>query len=59
MRIEATLRGGAVVTGEVTSVTECGAWTMVYIGPGVTCYIDVKAESVAAADITDWHEVTG
>jgi len=58
MRIEATLRGGAVVTGEVTSVTECLDWTTVRIGPGVTCYLDVKPKHEAADDITDWHEVT-
>ena len=58
MRIEATLRGGAVVTGKVTRVIECGDWTMVDIGPGVTCYTDVKHEAGDAMDITAWHEVT-
>ena len=58
MRIVATLRGGAVVTGEVVSVTECGDWTMVKIGAAVNCYIDVKPKYEAASDITEWHEVT-
>jgi len=58
MRIEATLRGGAVVTGEVTSVIESGYWTTVRIGPGVVCSIDVKLGYQAISDITDWHEVT-
>ena len=58
MRIEATLRGGVLVTGKVTSVTECNDWTVVRIGPGVTCYTDVKHESDDAMDITEWHEVT-
>jgi len=57
MRIEATLRGGAVVTGEVTSVIECVNLTMVHIGPGVTCYADVTRHE-AASDITKWHEAT-
>ena len=58
MRIEATLRGGAVVTGEVTGVTECGDWTMVYIGPGVTCYANVKPQYEGDDEITAWREVT-
>ena len=58
MRIEATLRGGAVVTGEVTSVVECANWTMVYIGLGVICYTDSKMAPDDDNDITDWHEVT-
>jgi len=58
MRIEATLRGGVVVTGEVARVIECGDWTMVDIGTGVTCYTDVKHDAGDAVDITDWHEVT-
>ena len=57
-RIEATLRGGAVVTGKVTGVTECGDWTMVHIGGGVTCYADVNPKYRGEGDITDWHEVT-
>ena len=58
MRVEVTLRGGAVVTGEVTAVTESGDWTMVHVGPGVTCYTDAKPKYEDADDITDWHEVT-
>ena len=58
MRIEATLRGGAVVTGEVARVNECVNLTMVEIGSGITCYTDVKHESDDAMDITEWHEVT-
>jgi len=58
MRIEATLRGGAVVTGEVARALECDDWTMVKIGPGVNCYVDVKAGPEDASDVTAWHEVT-
>lgn len=58
MRIEATLRGGAVVTGEVVAVTDCGNWTMIQVGPGVTCYIDVNLEYADSSDIIDWHGVT-
>ena len=58
MRIEATLRGGAVVAGKVVGVITDSNWTAVYIGPGVTCYIDDRPEHADAADITDWHEVT-
>ena len=58
MRIEATLRGGAVVTGEVTRVNECVNLTMVNIGSGITCYTDVKHYADDAMDITAWHEVT-
>ena len=58
MQIEATLRGGAVVTGEVTSVIECVNLTVVRIGPGVTCYAAVKPEYEGDDEITDWHEVT-
>ena len=58
MRIEATLRGGAVLTGEVTRVNECVNLTMVNIGSGITCYTDVKHYADDAMDITAWHEVT-
>jgi len=58
MRVEATLRGGAVVTGEVTRVNECVNLTMVNIGSGITCYTDVKHYADDAMDITAWHEVT-
>ena len=58
MRVEATLRGGAVVTGKVTSVTDCGDYITVRIGPGVTCFTDFTPAYQAANDITDWHEVT-
>ena len=58
MRIEATLRGGAVVIGEVIGATDCGDWTVFYIGPGVTCYTDVDPASDNDNDITAWHEVT-
>ena len=58
MRIEATLRGGAVVTGEVATVTDCGNWTTVYVGPGVVCYADARVGPKDARDITAWHEVT-
>ena len=58
MRIEATLRGGAVVIGEVTAVSDCGDWTVVRIGSSITCYIDVEHKYEGAGDITDWREVT-
>ena len=58
MRIEATLRGGAVLTGEVTRVTDYSNWAVVQIGGGVTCYADVKHYADDAMDITAWHEVT-
>ena len=58
MRIEATLRGGVLVTGKVTSVTDCGDYITVRIGPGVTCFTDFTPAYQAANDITDWHEVT-
>ena len=56
MRIEATLRGGAVVTGEVMSITRGGDWTTVHIGPGVVGYTNINHKTTN--DITDWHEVT-
>ena len=58
MRIAATLRGGAVVTGEVTSVLDCGNWTTVHVGPGATCYADGKSNYEGASDIASWREVT-
>ena len=58
MRIEATLSGGAVVTGEVTRVTDYSNWAVVQIGGGVTCYADVTPMYRNQGDITDWREVT-
>ena len=58
MRIEATLRSGTVVTGEVTRVTDYSDWTVVIIGSGVICYAVVNPAADDVRDITDWHEVT-
>ena len=58
MRIEATLREGAVVIGKVTSVIDCVNFTTVYIGPGIACYTDSEVDPDDDSDVTDWHEVT-
>ena len=57
MRIEATLRGGAVVSGVVDSVSQLTTCSGIIIG-GVRLFLETGPESVYQLDILTWHEVT-
>jgi len=57
MRIEATLRGGAVVTGVVDSVSQLATCSVVVLG-GARFFLETDPESVYQLDILSWHEVT-
>ena len=57
MRIEATLRGGAVVSGVVDSVSQLATCSGIVIG-GARLFLETDPESVYQLDILTWHEVT-
>ena len=58
MRIEATLRGGAVVSGRVTSTAPMGKSLEVMVGGLCLWALSAKSIGEQGTDITDWHEVT-
>ena len=57
MRIEATLRGGATVSGHVDSVSQLSTCVGFVVG-GARLFLETDPESVYELDILTWHEVT-
>ena len=57
MRIEATLRGGAVVSGLVTNTASKGESLQVHIGGLVIWALSAKSMGEQGTDILTWHEV--
>ena len=58
MRIAATLRSEAVVSGRVTSATTIGNTVRVIVGGVAIWAVSAKSMGEHEADILDWHEVT-